>query len=469
MYRIFGGVLGAWLLSASFQFGFANSLECDDFKKIVGFVHQEHLRFQAESFVKVPQLIEEALDKVPEVLRSDGAFILATLFEKHYRGRFAKISQLQLEDFCFRLQHTRYREAFLKAYVASLDPFSEFYPAAELKTKTSVIDGHFVGVGIGTKIQDSFVEVTEVISGGPADRILEVGDRMTKIDSKTVRQMTQNDLRQRIRGPRHSSVEFEVVRGDQTLHLQVKRDYVYQKSLTHEWLDEKILKIKIHRFYVQTAMEIQQLIERNRSRIQGIIFDLRDNPGGLLQAARDVVDLFIEQGVVVHLRGQYDDQMLALGTKDYLDIPLVILINERSASASEIMAGALRDYGRALLVGSKTFGKSCVQNIYETDQAIGTRYRAGLKITTLWFYLPSGSSVQNLIPDIEIASKQESPSKGSQMPFDWPQKIEVIPAHQQDRSFRNRFKAIKDHLAGFSESEELGKALLRQLAELSVE
>lgn len=459
-------MIWASLLGGFFQSGFASSLECDDFKKIVGFVHQEHLRFQAESFVNVPNLIEEALNRVPEVLRENGAFILALQFEKNYKHKFKKVNQMPLEDFCAHLQHTKYRESFLKAYVGSLDPFSEFYTAAEMQTKTSVVDGHFVGVGIGTKIHDTFVEVTEVVPEGPSDKILKAGDRITHIDSKKVRKMSQSDLRQRIRGDLHSLVHFEILRGDETLKLQVKRDYVFQKSMSHKWLDKDILNIKIHRFYAQTANEIQRLVEENRSRIRGIIFDLRDNPGGLLQAARDVVDLFVDQGVVVHLRGQYADQMLALGSKDYLDIPLVVLINERSASASEILAGALQDYGRALLVGSKTFGKSCVQNVYDTDQSIGTLYRAGLKITTHWYYLPSGRSVQNLVPDIAVASSEETSENRIEMPYPWPQQIEVFPFYNESKELRARLKELKDQLIGISESEELGKALLRQLAQI---
>lgn len=464
--RIISISILAALLGSFFQPSFANGLECDDFKKIVGFVHQEHLRFQAEDFVNVPRLIEEALHRIPEVLRESGAFILATQFEKNYKQRFQNLHRMPLEDFCEQLQHTKYRESFLKAYVGSLDPFSDFYSEAEMQTKTSVVDGHFVGVGIGTKIHDTFVEVTEVVPEGPSDGILKTGDKITHIDSKKVRKMSQSDLRQRIRGALHSVVDFEILREDKSLKLQVKRDYVFQKSMTHKWFDKDILNIKIHRFYAQTAHEIQRLVEENRARIRGIIFDLRDNPGGLLQAARDVVDLFVDQGVVVHLRGQYADQMLALGSKDYLDIPLVVLVNERSASASEILAGALQDYGRALLVGSKTFGKSCVQNVYDTDQSIGTRYRSGLKLTTHWYYLPSGRSVQNLVPDILVASSEEASENRIEMPYPWPQQIEVFPFYNESKDLRSRLKELKDKLIGISESEELGKALLRQLAQI---
>lgn len=447
-----------------FAEGINEHLSCSDFEKILKFVQSEHLRFSVEKNGQLKTLLQKATEKVPEVLRFQGAYLLAAEFENYWPSKSKnQHTWLHLQNFCEALYLTSYREAVLKAFVSSLDPFSEFYASMEIDRRTSVVDGHFVGVGIGTRTKNEYLEVVEVVSGGPADGLIQVGDLISHIDQRPVRGMSHFDLRQRIRGPLHSEVMFKIIRNKLPMNVKLKRDHVYQKSMSYDWIEDSILHVKLHRFYAQTAPELKALVESNRKRLKGLILDLRDNPGGLLQAARDVVDLFVSQGVVVHLKGAYEDQMWALGTEDITDIPLVVLVNEKTASASEIVAGALQDYGRAIVVGQKTFGKSCVQNIYDTTTALGTVYKGGLKLTTLWFYLPSGRSVQSLMPDIQIASVDPTAER-FEMPFDWPQRIDVIPFPKEEAKIRQNFEKFKNKFKGISESEEIGKAIIQQMA-----
>jgi len=201
---------------------------------------------------------------------------------------------------------------------------------------------------------------------------------------------------------------------------------------------------------------------------KGYILDLRNNPGGLLQGARDIVDFFIAQGVVVYLKGKnYDDQIWALREGGDTTKPLVVLVNEGTASAAEIVAGALQDYGRAIVVGQKTYGKGSVQNIYETQAALGTTFKGGLKLTTLWYFLPSGKNVRMMDPDVQLASATDTKEKTldhPSMPYFGPDQIPVVPfqnlseAHSTD--FKRKANAI---VSGSDNSEEVGKKLLLEM------
>ncbi len=195
--------------------------------------------------------------------------------------------------------------------------------------------------------------------------------------------------------------------------------------------------------------------------------DLRNNPGGLLQAGRDVVDLFINSGVVVYLKGKdVDEQVWAMNEGGHLKTPLVVLVNEGTASAAEIVAGALQDYGRAVVVGQRTYGKGSVQNVYETQGMLHTNYRGGFKLTTLFYYLPSGRNVDRLEPDI-VSAKVETDEKFDhpQMPYRGPAHIEVV---RYPELHGHGFAASKNHLRLTSKetsypSEEIGKALLKKM------
>jgi carboxyl-terminal processing protease len=184
-----------------------------------------------------------------------------------------------------------------------------------------------------------------------------------------------------------------------------------------------------------------------------------------LQAARELVDLFISKGVVLHVRGIYDDQMWAHEDGGYLKIPIVVLVNEKSASSSEIVAGALQDYGRALLVGTQTYGKSCIQNIYETKSGLGTDYEGGVKLTTLWYYLPSGRSVRHLNPDIPLASSQLKEVERLQLPYEWPDQISLsAPFASASTKVKNVISKYSSSISQDSSPEEAGRRLLRMMA-----
>jgi len=447
----------------------ALDLSCQDFEKVFEFVRKEHLRFRVMAEQEYLELFKKAFRAIPDTMRNRGYLMMAAQFENEKEDLLKKaMAQSSLQGFCRSLGSSLTQAMFLKAFVSELDPYSEFYLSDESQRKSSVVDGHFVGVGIATKNADPFLEITEVVDGGPSEGKLKVGDRITHIDGYPVRGLRGEELKIRIRGALHTDVKFSVLRSSEPISLDVvvNRDHVYQQSVSYRWMEKGVLQIRIHRFFVQTAGQIRDILMKEKSKMKALVLDLRDNPGGLLQSARDVVDLFVGSGVVVYLRGEYDDQLWALHGGAVLGTPMLVLINERTASAAEIVAGALQDYGRALLVGRQTFGKSCVQNIYETQSAIGTAYPGGLKITTLWYYLPSGRSAKSIIPDFAVPlAADETNTERIHMPYEMPSQIEVFPISKTKRAakIKSLMGEIRPKLQASSESEKLSLELIKYL------
>jgi carboxyl-terminal processing protease len=251
-----------------------------------------------------------------------------------------------------------------------------------------------------------------------------------------------------------------------TLDIEVIRGRVQQKSVSSNWSAENVLMVKVHRFYRQTPREVEMAIQSAGSQLKGLILDLRDNPGGLLQAARDLVDVFISSGVVVYLKGkEFEDQIWALNDGGRTQVPMVVLVNEGTASAAEIVAGALQDYGRALIVGRRTYGKGSVQNVYETQPALGINYQGGFKLTTMFYYLPSGRNVRKLEPDIVSAESNEDKVDHPEMPYHGPDRIDVIRMTQQNGDMIQKAKAKIQEIPQPTSvsSEQLGRELVLKL------
>lgn len=441
-----------------------SSLSCLEFQSVQQFIERTHLRFEEISSEQRAQLLSDAFRETPDALRLLGYPMLAAQFEK---AKFFERSRAENRsaplEICQMFESNLYRTSFLKAYARHLDPYSDFYLTEELDAKSSALEGEFVGVGIGTEAEENALRITEVVPGGPAENKLFIGDRILKIDGHIVHGLNDIEIRQRIRGQRGSRVHFEGFRGNEKFQVAIVRNVVHQQSVSYSWLEGKVLQIKISRFFRQTAELVERVIRSEGVKAKGFILDLRNNPGGLLQGARDVVNLFVPQGVVVYLKGRgVEDQVWALRDSRELRKPVVVLINSGTASAAEIVAGALQDYGRAILVGQKTYGKGSVQNIYETQTALGIRYRGGVKLTTLWYYLPSGRSVKSLDPDVATADPDANTMTHPIMPYSGPARIQVS---RQVNGFEGFAKTKAGHLVTgkFQNSEEAGRAVLMKM------
>ena len=298
--------------------------------------------------------------------------------------------------------------AAIRGMVAALDPHSEFLDPdeyADLKVSSS---GNYSGIGIEVAITDGAIRVVAPFDGTPAARAgIQPGDVISRINNVVVAADGINDAVTRLRGKPGSRVELHVVRDGEPgeLFFSMNRTYVKVVSVRAEMLQDGFGYLRISQFNESTAVDVSRAVKRLRKAhgrtLDGLVIDLRNNPGGVLDAAVQVADLFLDHGLIVSARGRADQDLFAHAANpgDQLDgASMVVLVNEGSASASEIVAGALSDHGRALLVGTTTYGKGSVQTVMPL--AGGN----AIKLTTSRYFTPSGRSIHDvgIQPDFEI-------------------------------------------------------------------
>lgn len=294
----------------------------------------------------------------------------------------------------------------IRGMLAGLDPHSSYLDAEGYKELQVGTSGEFGGLGIEVGMEDGFVKVIAPIDDTPAQRAgVEAGDLIIKLDAKPVKGLTLHQAVNIMRGKVGTDIKLTIVREfqDKPLQIVITRDVIKVRSVRHRILDGDFGYVRISQFQSRTGENLAQAIEKIREKtdgkIKGLILDLRNNPGGVLSAAVDVSDSFIEKGLIVYTQGrQADSEVKFNATPRELTngAPLVVLVNGGSASASEIVAGALQDHHRALILGTQTFGKGSVQTILPLAN------HTALKLTTARYYTPSGRSIQaeGITPDI---------------------------------------------------------------------
>jgi carboxyl-terminal processing protease len=286
------------------------------------------------------------------------------------------------------------------AMLEYLDPYSEYFEEEETDEVESITTGSYVGFGITVASIDSVLTITDVREGGPAKAAgIRIGDHLLSIDSTRTDTLLSRELRPYTRGPAGSSARLRLLREglSDTLDLVLQRSELDLTSVgIKEVLAGDIAYVNLVRFSRKSSAELRAALAdlRSRSAFKGLILDLRDNPGGLLEAAIDVVELFVPQGSrIVSTRGRDDEDVVEYTSQNEPlepTTPLVVLINDQSASASEIVAGALQDLDRAVIIGSRSFGKGLVQSIIPLSE------QSLLKLTTARYYTPSGRCIQRL-------------------------------------------------------------------------
>lgn len=295
----------------------------------------------------------------------------------------------------------------LKGMLSSLDPYSEFLDPDSRKELETVTEGKFGGLGIEIAVRDELLTVISPIEDTPAWKAgLKPGDRIVKIEGELTKNITVSGAVKKLRGPPGTEVSLTILREGTPKLLEVKlvRDVIKIKAIKNtRILEDNIGYVRLVEFRKDTPTELDSALKQLKaSGMDSVILDLRNNPGGLLDVAVKVVDRFIPEGkVVVSTKGRIAASNMefksANGAK-YLDVPLVVLVNEGSASASEIVAGALQDYKRAVIVGKKTFGKGSVQSVLPLSDG------SALKLTTSKYFTPLGRTIHNqgVIPDIVV-------------------------------------------------------------------
>ncbi len=300
-------------------------------------------------------------------------------------------------------------ENAIRGMLAGLDPHSSYLDKKEYRDLQVGTSGEFGGLGIEVGMEDGFVKVIAPIDDTPAERAgLKAGDLIIRIDDKPVKGMSLNDAVNVMRGKPGTGIVLTIMRDgtDRPFNVELVRDIIHVASVKSRTLEPGYGYVRISHFQSRTTEDLLSALgtleEENGGELKGLVLDLRNNPGGVLNSAVGVSDAFLVGGIIVYTKGRIEDSELQFkaGPDDVLDdAPIVVLVNGGSASASEIVAGALQDHKRAIIMGRPTFGKGSVQTIVPIDKA------TALKLTTARYYTPSGRSIQaqGIEPDIELA------------------------------------------------------------------
>jgi carboxyl-terminal processing protease len=295
----------------------------------------------------------------------------------------------------------------IRGMLNTLDPHSAFMSPEMYKEMQVDTKGEFGGLGIQIGIKDNRLTVIAPIEGTPADRAgILAGDVIIKVDEESTKEMSLMDAVEKMRGPKGSKVKLTVQREglEEPQVFELTRDIIKIESVKSKMLDDHIGYIRLSQFQEMTAKDLASALKKlKEEKMQSIILDLRNNPGGLLSSAVETTEQFIPPGrVVVSIRGRdpkkQTDEYRSSDRNPYDTYPMIVLVNEGSASASEIVSGALQDWGRAIVLGTQTFGKGSVQTILQLSDG------SGLRLTTAKYYTPKGRSIQNvgITPDIIV-------------------------------------------------------------------
>ena len=292
----------------------------------------------------------------------------------------------------------------LSGMLSNLDAHSTFLNAKHFESMKIQTDGEFGGLGITVGIKDGALTVIAPIEGTPADKAgLKASDIILKINDKSTLSMTIDDAVGIMRGKKGTPINLTIVRKSETkpLSIDIIRDIIKIQSVYAKNIGDDILYLRVTSFDKKVVDGLEKELKKTSNKDKGIILDLRNNPGGLLDQAVGLVDLFVDEGVIVSQKGRDKNEnkvYSATSSGTYKDVPIVVLVNEGSASASEIVSGALQDHKRAVIIGENTFGKGSVQVILPiTDEE-------AIKLTIARYYLPSGRTIQavGVKPDVTV-------------------------------------------------------------------
>ena len=337
-------------------------------------------------------------------------------------------------------------QAAIRGMVASLDPYSAFLDGDEYDEVKISSSGQYSGIGIEVSMEDDEVVVVSPFDGSPAAAAgIRAGDIIVTIDGVPVKTTTLTETIGRMRGKEGTTVKIGILRegSAEPLQFTVKRSRVELHSVKSELLEPGVGYVRISQFSEATADDLESALKNLRKRggapLKGLVLDLRDNPGGVLESAVSVSDTFLDAGIIVTAKGRTPESKFEMAATpgDALNgAPIVVLINGGSASAAEIVAGALKDNHRAKLMGRTTFGKGSVQTVIPLS---GDR---AIKLTTSLYYTPSGISINHrgIAPDIEL-ERDPAPRPGVPLAAD-------APLLQRDAEVRRAVQELKTPTIG---------------------
>jgi len=327
--------------------------------------------------------------------------------------RFSQVLDLVETNYVKKVTRPELIDGAIVGMLQQLDPHSSFLSKDEFKEMQVSTSGEFTGIGIEISVENGRITVISPIDDTPADKAgLRAGDVLIEIEGQSTQDMSLMDAVQHIRGPKGKPVNLTIVHKGSTKpeKYHIVREAIPIISVKSTPLDSGVLLVRVTRFNENTTTELKQAVAdytKAGGELKGIILDLRNNPGGLLDQAVSVSEFFLGKGRIVTIKGRRDEQRKDFDAKTgglEAKVPLMVIINAGSASASEIVAGALQDDKRALLVGDKSFGKGSVQTVIPLNDG------SGIKLTTALYYTPSGRSIQaeGIEPDFKVPLQQDT-------------------------------------------------------------
>lgn len=338
-----------------------------------------------------------------------------------YKNLYNEVLQRVKTDYVEEVSDKDLVEKSLDGMLSSLDPHSQFLNEREFNDLKNSLRGEFGGIGVEITMDRGFVKVISPYEDGPGFKAgIKIGDYITAIDGQVVKGMTLSDAAEKLRGKPKSKVLVSIYREStgETMDLTISRELIKITPVKSRIVGGDVGMIKVATFGENTAQQVKREFNRltdqarsEKTDLAGLIIDLRWNPGGILDESKAMVELFVENGIIVSTKGRIPEAnnvYRAEGSDITEGLPIVVLVNGGSASASEIVAGALQDNKRALIVGTKTFGKGSVQSIIPLPDG-----KTAMKITTSLYYTPSGRSIQadGIEPDVVVEEALITPIK----------------------------------------------------------
>jgi carboxyl-terminal processing protease len=376
---------------------------------------------------------------------------------------FAEVFGRIKSDYVEAVDDKALLESAIRGMLSGLDPHSAYLDDEEYRDLQVGTSGEFGGLGIEVGMEDGFVKVIAPIDDTPAQRAgLQSGDLIVRIDDNPVKGMSLNDAVNLMRGKPGTKIELTVMREgtDSPFKVEIVRDVIHVASVKSRSLEAGYGYLRISHFQSRTTEDLLKAVAELKGEsdgaLKGVVLDLRNNPGGVLNSAVGVSDAFLDEGLIVYTKGRVADSELQFkaGPDDVLDgAPMVVLVNGGSASASEIVAGALQDHKRAIVMGTPTFGKGSVQTIVPIDDA------TALKLTTARYYTPSGRSIQaqGIAPDILLVrGRLELESEPEVSPLKEANLARHLDNHEEGGAGEEPAEPVED-LPGAEEPPKEGK------------
>ena len=353
---------------------------------------------------------------------------------------FNRISSAYVEE----IDDKTLLENAIKGMLSQMDPHSSYLDKDSFNDLQESTSGNYGGLGIEVGMEDGLLKVISPIDDTPAANAgIESGDLIIQLDETPVKGMSLSEAIEAMRGEPGSNIEILLIKTDNPTPtpLTLTRQIIKVASVRQRYLEEGFGYLRIAQFQSGTGDEVEKaLIQlKDEGDLEGLVIDLRNNPGGVLQAAVAVSDVFIDDGLIVYTRGRMEDSETRYNarTPDSIQgVPIVVLVNAGTASASEIVAGALQDHGRAIVMGTTTFGKGSVQTILPLTN------EKAIKLTTARYYTPNGKSIQaeGIIPDIWVDRSTVTPAKSNP----WRIKEKDLPKHLEGDSEGSKLETDVD-------------------------